>query len=160
MWFGTRGGLASLKEGKWTSFTTAEGLASDTVYDIAFDADTIWIATHRGISSLVDGQFSGIYTSSKEKAAIGFEMKSSYSPTQDAILLSFSLSRPGMVEAKLYSIDGSLVGQWNNLPGTNGLNHIVLPVSGAHNRHLTSGIYILRMSHGGRADANKLVIIQ
>jgi len=59
------------------SYSVADGLASDTVYDFAFDVDTIWIATHRGISSLVDGQFSGIYTSSKEEAAIGFEMISS-----------------------------------------------------------------------------------
>ena len=72
----------------WMSYSVADGLASDTVYDFAFDVDTIWIATHRGISSLVDGQFSGIYTSSKEEAAIGFEMISSYNPREDAILLS------------------------------------------------------------------------
>ena len=160
MWFGTRGGVSWMTEEKWTSFTTADGLASDTVYDIAFDADTIWIATHRGISSLVDGQFLGIYTSSKEKAAIGFEMVSSYNALEDAILLSFSLSRPGQVEARLYGLDGSLVGQWNKLPGSNGLNHIKLPLSGHGSSQLVSGIYILRLAHGGRADANKLVIIR
>ncbi len=160
MWFGTRGGVSWMTEEKWTSFTTADGLASDTVYDIAFDADTIWIATHRGISSLVDGKFSGIYTSNKEKAAIGFEMISSYNALEDAIILSFSLSRPGQVEASLYGLDGSLVGQWNKLPGSNGLNHGKLPLSGHGNRQLVSGIYILRMAHGGRADANKLVIIR
>jgi ligand-binding sensor domain-containing protein len=160
MWFGTRGGLSRLAEDQWTSFTTAEGLASDTVYDIAFDADTVWIATHRGISSLVDGQFSGIYTSSKDKAAIGFEMISSYDPREDAIVLSFSLSQPGQVEARLYAVDGSLMGQWNKLPGSHGLNHVKLPLSGNGSRQLVSGIYILRMAHGGSADANKLVIIR
>ncbi len=88
------------------------------------------MATHRGISSLVDGQFSGIYTSSKEKLATGFEMKSSYHPGEDAILLSYSLSRTGQVEARLYGMDGSLVGQWNDLPGFNGLNQVKLPSQG------------------------------
>jgi ligand-binding sensor domain-containing protein len=160
MWFGTRGGLTRLFDGNWMSYTVADGLASDTVYDVAFDADTIWIATHRGISSLVDGQFSGIYTSSKDKVTTGFEMKSSYNPVEDAILLSFSLSRTGEVEARLYRVDGSLVGQWNDLPGFNGINHIKLPLSGHTGRQLASGIYILRMAYGGRADANKLVIIR
>ncbi len=160
MWFGTRGGVSWMTEEKWTSFTTADGLASDTVYDIAFDADTIWIATHRGISSLVEWQLLGTYTSSKEKAAIGFEMISSYNALEDAIILSFSLSRPGQVEARLYGLDGSLVGQWNKLPGSSGLNHVKLPLSGHGSSQLVSGIYILRMAHGGRADANKLVIIR
>jgi len=160
MWFGTRGGLSRLEKDQWTSFTTADGLASDTVYDIAFDADTVWIATHRGISSLVDEQFSGIYTSSKDEAALGFEMISSYDPREDAIVLSFSLSQPGQVEARLYGIDGSLMGQWNKLPGSHGINHVKLPLSGHGSRQLVSGIYILRMAHGGRADANKLVIIR
>lgn len=160
MWFGTHGGVSHMAEDIWTSYTTADGLASDTVYDIAFDADTIWLATHRGISSLVDGQLSGIYTAGKEKAAIGFKMISSYDQRQDAILLSFSLSRPGYVEARLYSVDGSIVGQWDHLPGAIGLNHLKMPLSGHGSRQLVSGIYILRMAHGGRADANKLVIIR
>lgn len=160
MWFGTHGGLSHLFNDTWTSYTVADGLASDTVYDIAFDTDTVWIATQRGISSLVDGQFSGIYTSSREKTATGFEMNSSYYPREDAILLSFNLSQPGQVEARLYGVDGTLMGQWNNLPGYNGLNHVQLPLSGHGSRQLASGIYILRMAHGGRADANKLVIIR
>jgi ligand-binding sensor domain-containing protein len=160
MWFGTRGGVSRLFDDNWISYTVADGLASDTVYDVAFDADTIWMATRRGISSLVDGQFSGIYTSSKDKAAAGFEMKSSYHPGEDAILLSYSLPRTAQVEARLYGIDGSLVGQWNNLPGFHGLNHVKLPLAGHGSKHLESGIYILRMAHGGRADASKLVIIR
>jgi ligand-binding sensor domain-containing protein len=160
MWFGTRGGVSHLINNTWSSYSVADGLASDTVFDIDFDADTVWIATQRGISSLVDGQFSRIYTSSKDKAAIGFEMISSYNPREDAIHLYFSLSRPGKVEARLYRVDGSLAGQWNNLPGANGLNHVKLPLTGHGSRQLVPGIYILRMAHGGRADANKLVIIR
>jgi len=160
MWFGTRGGLSRLFNTAWTAYTVEDGLASDTVYDIAFDADTVWVATHRGISSLVDGQLSGIYTSSQEKAAIGFEMISSYNQLEDAILLSFSLSQPGQVEARLYRVDGSLMGQWNNLPGSHGLNHVKLPLSGHGSGQLSSGIYILRMAHGGKIEAKKLVIIR
>jgi ligand-binding sensor domain-containing protein len=160
MWFGTRGGVSYLNEGDWISYSIADGLASDTVYDIAFDADTIWMATHRGISGLVDGRFSAIHTSSLDREKVDFDMKSFYSPTEDAILLSFSLSRPGSVEARLYNVDGSLVGQWNNLPGYGGLNHIMLPLSGDGSRALASGIYILRMAHGGRTHADKLVIIR
>ena len=141
MWFGTRGGLSRLFDATWTSYTVEDGLASDTVYDIAFDADTVWIATHRGISSLVDGQFSGNYTSISEKPAPGFEMISSYLPAEDAILLTFSLSQPGRVEARLYNVEGSLVGQWNNLPGAHGLNQVTLPLTVHGSRQVASGIY-------------------
>jgi hypothetical protein len=160
MWFGTRGGMSRLFDTTWTSYTAEDGLASDTVYDIAFDADTVWIATHRGISSLVDGQFSEQYTSIRENPPIGFEMISSYHPVEDAILLTFSLSQPGQVEASLYNMDGSLVGQWNKLPGAHGLNQVKLPLSLHGSGQLASGIYILRMAHAGRVDANKLVIIR
>lgn len=39
LWFGTLGGVSNLSDGTWTSYTTADGLLNDTVYDIAFDPD-------------------------------------------------------------------------------------------------------------------------
>ena len=160
MWFGTRGGVSRLYDGNWTSYSVADGLASDTVYDVAFDADTVWIATHRGISSLVDGQFSGIYTSSKERAATDLTMKAIYAGAENAILLTFNMPRPGNVEARLYSIDGSLKGQWSGLYGAAGENNIKLPLSNVRGRQPGPGIYIIRMAAGGDTAARKLVIVR
>ena len=35
LWFGTFGGVSHLREGIWTSYTTAEGLLNDTVHDLS-----------------------------------------------------------------------------------------------------------------------------
>lgn len=53
IWFGTWGGGVSLFDGKskWTSYTTADGLAGNVVYSIAQQADgTLWFGTNRGVS--------------------------------------------------------------------------------------------------------------
>jgi ligand-binding sensor domain-containing protein len=53
VWFGTWGGGVSLFDGKarWTTYTTADGLAGNIVYSIAQDDDgTLWFGTNRGVS--------------------------------------------------------------------------------------------------------------
>ena len=59
LWFGTFGGLARLEDGRFTSFTTADGLAGNRVRSILEDADgTLWIGTYDdGLSRFRDGKF-------------------------------------------------------------------------------------------------------
>ena len=59
LWFGTYGGLAQLKDGKFTNFTAAEGLAGNRVRTIYEDSDwTLWIGTYDdGLSRFRDGKF-------------------------------------------------------------------------------------------------------
>ncbi len=59
LWIGTSGGLARLEDGRFTSFTTADGLAGNRVRSIYEDADgTLWIGTYDdGLSRFRDGTF-------------------------------------------------------------------------------------------------------
>jgi hypothetical protein len=57
MWFGTYGGGVSKFDGTdWTTYTTAQGLASNNVYGIGVDgAGHVWFATNGGGVSEFDG---------------------------------------------------------------------------------------------------------
>jgi hypothetical protein len=54
VWFGTDSGGVSYFDGiDWTTFTTTEGLASNCVFDIAFDEEGgVWFCTTGGVSYL------------------------------------------------------------------------------------------------------------
>jgi signal transduction histidine kinase len=54
IWSGTlSGGVSSFREGQFTTYTTANGLASNTVSSIAEQADgTMWFGTPNGLSAL------------------------------------------------------------------------------------------------------------
>lgn len=59
LWFGTYGGLAQFKDGKFINFTTAQGLVGNRVRSIYEDAEgTLWIGTYDdGLSRFRDGKF-------------------------------------------------------------------------------------------------------
>ena len=52
IWAGTWGaGVSRFKDGVWTSFTTADGLAGNVVYSIAQGPDGVyWFGTNNGLS--------------------------------------------------------------------------------------------------------------
>jgi signal transduction histidine kinase/ligand-binding sensor domain-containing protein len=64
LWIGTyRGGLNKFKDGKFTSFTTKEGLADDSVWTIYEDRGAnLWIGTERGLNKFKDGKFTSFST--------------------------------------------------------------------------------------------------
>lgn len=59
VWVGTDHGLARSRDGSWTTFTTADGLAHDAVMSIARDEETgdLWIGTMGGLSRYSAGRF-------------------------------------------------------------------------------------------------------
>jgi diguanylate cyclase (GGDEF)-like protein len=59
LWTGLYGGgLRRLRDGRWTTWTTANDLADDQVYCIVGDGSGgTWVGTEGGLSHLVDGQF-------------------------------------------------------------------------------------------------------
>lgn len=63
IWFGTRSlGLWILDGEEWTHYTAADGLASDSVWEIAFDeAGRAWVGTNNGLS-VFDGETWVTYT--------------------------------------------------------------------------------------------------
>jgi len=61
-WIGTYGGGLTLYDGKtWKTYTVADGLGDQWVYDIVFDGDRTWIATWKGVS-VFDGKRFRNYT--------------------------------------------------------------------------------------------------
>jgi ligand-binding sensor domain-containing protein len=59
LWFGTRGGLTSLKDGNFRSYTTADGLPDNKIRDLQVDKEgmMLWIATREGLSRFKENQF-------------------------------------------------------------------------------------------------------
>jgi PAS domain S-box-containing protein len=59
LWIGTYGGgLSRLKDGKFTIYTTKEGLSGDAVAELCKGQDgSIWIATEQGLSRFKDERF-------------------------------------------------------------------------------------------------------
>jgi ligand-binding sensor domain-containing protein len=59
LWIGTYGGgLSRLKDGKFTTYTTADGLVSDVVARLCLDNEGgLWIGTDGGLSYFKDGRF-------------------------------------------------------------------------------------------------------
>ncbi len=63
LWIGTDGGgVAVLDSGVWRAFTARDGLANDSVHDLAFSRDgALWVATFAGgLSRYLDGHFTTI----------------------------------------------------------------------------------------------------
>jgi signal transduction histidine kinase/ligand-binding sensor domain-containing protein len=62
MWFGTHyGGVCRLKDGRWTRFTTHDGLPSDYVRCLFAEPDgTIWLGTLHGLCRWREGKFVAI----------------------------------------------------------------------------------------------------
>jgi len=57
LWVGSfDGGLASLSAGVWRRWTSADGLPSDWIDDLAFDGEKLWGATEKGVFWIVDGR--------------------------------------------------------------------------------------------------------
>jgi ligand-binding sensor domain-containing protein/serine/threonine protein kinase len=63
LWIGTEGGLSCLHKGKFTTYTTKEGLSYNVVRAIYEDREgNIWIGTDRGLNQYRDGKFRGFTT--------------------------------------------------------------------------------------------------
>ncbi|MEW6732712.1 MAG: two-component regulator propeller domain-containing protein [Acidobacteriota bacterium] len=59
LWIGTGGGLSCLRNGKFTLYTTADGLAGNVIHAIFEDqAGILWIGTNRGLNLFRDGKLS------------------------------------------------------------------------------------------------------
>jgi len=58
LWAGTENGLFVLKNGNWSHYTVANGLAANTVNCLAEDKDgSVWIGTQKGLSHCVGNTF-------------------------------------------------------------------------------------------------------
>ncbi len=161
MWFGTRGGVSHLYNDQWTSYTTADGLVSDTVYDMALDMDgSVWFATHRGICRLKDSEFGDFYLKVPDRQARERTVTAWYQPGEDAVHLVYRLDRPGKAVARLYSMNGTLVGRWDRLPDGAGEHRVLLPCRGEQARVDRSGIYVLLFEKGATSTSMKIVILR
>jgi len=64
LWFGTDGGgLARFVNGNFTTYTTADGLASNVVFGLTADPEGgLWVATNKGLNHFQNGVFSKFTT--------------------------------------------------------------------------------------------------
>jgi PAS domain S-box-containing protein len=63
LWVGGYGGLTRFKDGRFTLYTTREGLSNDVVTALYEDSDgTLWIGTDGGLNKFKDGQFTSYTT--------------------------------------------------------------------------------------------------
>ena len=67
VWAGTLGsGVSRFHEGRFTSYSVGDGLASNTVTSIADTADgTTWVATPNGLSALAGGRWTDVHGSGR-----------------------------------------------------------------------------------------------
>jgi signal transduction histidine kinase/ligand-binding sensor domain-containing protein/CheY-like chemotaxis protein/HPt (histidine-containing phosphotransfer) domain-containing protein len=57
LWAGTSGGLAHLRDGRWETLTTRDGLPGGTVTKLLEDADgNVWVGTRSGLAVLRQGR--------------------------------------------------------------------------------------------------------
>ena len=60
LWIGTEGGLARLRDGRFTAMRERDGLPSDPVSALAEDGDgALWVGTSAGLVRMQDGAADG-----------------------------------------------------------------------------------------------------
>ncbi len=64
LWFGTQGrGLVRYRDGRFTAYTTKDGLVDGTIRALAAGRDgSLWIGTERGLNRFKDGRFTAYAT--------------------------------------------------------------------------------------------------
>lgn len=110
IWLGTYGGASLFKNEEWTNFTTSDGLASDTIYDIAFEGDTVWFATENGISRMIDNQIEGIdiAVGIDELESFAFKAKV-YQNSKNTLVIDFNNLLDERIDVLIYNTNGQLV---------------------------------------------------
>lgn len=105
LWIGTvGGGVTRLKDGRFTTYTTADGLPSDLVRQIDTDrAGNVWVATSRGIGRFSQGSFSAYTT--KDGLAHDFVVRICVSPTRGVYAIAANkLQR--LVDGRFVVVEG------------------------------------------------------
>jgi hypothetical protein len=95
-----------------------------------------------------------------ERQTSNLDLRSYYNAWEDAIQLSYSLTGPEKVSISLYSIDGVLFRQWNNIYSLQGHNQVKLSLATSVGGDLTSGIYLVRLSGRSVQESRKIVIMR
>jgi ligand-binding sensor domain-containing protein len=119
LWIGTiSGGVTRLKEGNFTTYTTADGLPGDLVRQIDTDrAGNIWVATSRGVGRSSQGGFRAFTTN--DGLAHDFVVRICAIPAQGVFAIAgnklhrFAADRFVVVEGVIDETDGRV----SNLSG-------------------------------------------
>ncbi|HER08092.1 MAG TPA: T9SS type A sorting domain-containing protein [Bacteroides sp.] len=159
LWFGTCGGVSHYVNGTWTSYTTADGLLNDTVYAIGFDLDgSVWFGTGAGACRLSEGTFQDFITVIREVFVPGFPFRVHYTQASGSFHVAYRVDQASRVLARLYNMNGVLVGQWQDLPSVAGEHRVELTPSGHLTGTLPAGIYVMQLISGTGSGTQKLLI--
>ena len=120
LWIGTRGGgLTQLKNGRVTTYTTADGLTDNNVQAVYRDRDgVLWVATRRGLCRLSGGRLTSITTLN------GLPDNSVYDITEDATGRLWMASGRGVFAIRRTDLNAFAEGRIQNVPSeVFGLEH-------------------------------------
>ncbi len=180
-WFCTQGGVAIFDGSNFSILSTADGLASDTVYDISFHADTAWIGTHKGVSKIypnpplkkssdytienfttsdytkdfIEVLPSGIHTVQQNTKALKVY------PNPAKAELNIQINAPGQKQANLaiYNLNSQKVFEIENIQLISGQKTVYWNLKTNSNQQLKPGIYTVRIFNETIIDNQKVVIL-
>jgi ligand-binding sensor domain-containing protein len=143
LWIGTvGGGVTRLKDGRFTTYTMADGLPSDLVRQIDTDREgNVWVATSRGIGRFSSGGFRAYTT--KDGLAHDFVVRICVSPAQGIYAIAANKlqrlvdDRFVVVEGVIEEADGRVTSLTNGSDGSLWVNFENSLVKRLKDGHLT-----------------------
>jgi signal transduction histidine kinase/CheY-like chemotaxis protein len=117
LWIGTGRGLTCLKDGVFTTYTTKDGLANNSIRSFFEDSEAnLWIGTDRGISRFKDGKFynhttdniavpvRAIYQHFDGAIWIGTETSGLYKLNKDGNFVSYTVNELPLTKTGIFTI--------------------------------------------------------
>ena len=159
MWFGTANGISKFDGDTWKTYTTADGLAGNTVYSLAVGTNnSIWAGTNGGLSRLGE-----IITAVDDTEALPAVITidgvypNPFNPTAN---ISFSLPSDGAVTMNVYNVAGQKVATL--LDGTMSAGHHTVVWNGTNADGLaaSSGVYFVTLNMKGLTAAQRMTLVR
>ncbi len=159
-WFGTYiGGVHKYYDGIWTSYTTEQGLADNTVNDLAIAPDgTVWAATSHDISKFVPS--TTIIEENKDTPS-EFAVTGNFpNPFNPETSIQFTLPDEGMVNLTIYNIMGQKVRELVADRMQAGTHSVRWDGKDDSGNAVSSGIYLSRLVCGENVAANRMLLLK
>ncbi|MBN2520965.1 MAG: T9SS type A sorting domain-containing protein [Bacteroidales bacterium] len=159
IWFGTKGGISSFKDGAFINeYTIESGLLSNNINDIGVDAyNNIWLATDKGINVL---QFSdGIEDISLKNRNSLQKINTFPNPAIDQTYIHFNTIKNGFIEIAILNYNGKIEKQLFYGYKKTGNHKIIWDLTNEKNAKVIPGIYIVRIVADNYVLTSKLIVL-
>ena len=161
LWFGTNygGGLHRYEDGIWTSYTTEDGLADNTVNDLAIAPDgTVWAATGNGISNIAT---STTIVEMDDDTPSEFTVTGNFpNPFNPTTTIEFSLPTSGFTTLTIYNIMGQKVRELVADTMQAGTHSVVWNGKDDSGTVVSSGVFVSRLKTGNKVVSSKMMLVR